>query len=175
MKARKTSSSSSSTTAQWQMWLSLNPESDPTAIWLERKFDIPGSGGRWESETVFSIPVTLPTSASSSPTLAFPGIIVFECTPLEGVVDDLERSASIHFTFLSKIDVPTASIAFWMIAPDCVRLSKRCRSGVITSRPFWCSFGLPKKWRRLRILRSISRKWCGIPFCYYRQGQIKLI
>ncbi|KAK0449033.1 uncharacterized protein EV420DRAFT_1750746 [Desarmillaria tabescens] len=49
--------------SEWQIWLSLNPDSDPTAIWLERKFDAPASG-RWMGEN---------------------------CTPLEGIADDLER------------------------------------------------------------------------------------
>ncbi|KAJ6611001.1 hypothetical protein B0H10DRAFT_2058094 [Mycena sp. CBHHK59/15] len=78
--------------ALWRIWLSLNPESDPTAIWLECKFNVPGSGGQWESETVFSIPVvaTPPRNPAAHPT-GYPGVIVFECTPLEGVEDDLER------------------------------------------------------------------------------------
>lgn len=63
----------------------MNPESDATAIWLERKFDVPDSG-QWASEFVFSIPVMDSADASD-----FPGLIVFECTSLEGVEDDLER------------------------------------------------------------------------------------
>jgi hypothetical protein len=71
----------------WRIWLSMNPESDATAIWLERKFDVPDSG-QWTSENVFSISVVPMNRANASD---FPGLIVFECTPLEGVTDDLER------------------------------------------------------------------------------------
>ncbi|KAG6840779.1 hypothetical protein C0991_004384, partial [Blastosporella zonata] len=68
----------------WRAWLSMNPDSDATAIWLERKFDVPVSGD-WVSEAVFSIPLMRTADPDS------PGIIIFECTPLEGVTDDLER------------------------------------------------------------------------------------
>ncbi|KAJ7749297.1 hypothetical protein DFH07DRAFT_829171 [Mycena maculata] len=74
----------------WRIWLSLNSESDATAIWLECKFDVPGSGGQWESETVFSIPV-VPKRTPDASSDGYPGVIVFECTPLEGVEDELER------------------------------------------------------------------------------------
>ncbi|KAJ7669015.1 hypothetical protein B0H17DRAFT_1162276 [Mycena rosella] len=82
----KSKSAKPPSSALWRLWLSLNPESDATAIWLECKFDVPGSGGRWETETVFSIPVV-----SKPVPEGYPGIIVFECTPLAGVEDDLER------------------------------------------------------------------------------------
>lgn len=62
----------------------MNPENDGTAIWLERKFDVPKSG-RWESETVFSIPLSV------GDTQFYPGVIVFECTPLDEITDELER------------------------------------------------------------------------------------
>ena len=65
----------------------MNPESDATAIWLERKFGVPESG-QWASEIVFSIPVIPMNPVNASD---FPGLVVFECTPLEGVTDDLER------------------------------------------------------------------------------------
>lgn len=69
----------------------MNPESDATAIWMERKFDVPVSG-QWISETVYSIPLS-PTKQSAA--LNNPGVIVFECTPLEDVLDEIER-----YTFL---------------------------------------------------------------------------
>lgn len=69
----------------WCVWLSMNPESDGTAIWLEKKFDVPASG-QWDSELIFSIP--LATSDSSE---GWPGLLVFECTPLEGIKDEIER------------------------------------------------------------------------------------
>ncbi|KAJ7241021.1 hypothetical protein B0H12DRAFT_1133993 [Mycena haematopus] len=87
------SKSAKQSLALWRIWLSLNPESDATAIWLERKFDVPGSG-QWETETVFSIPLT-PKPPPPNPPLTtadgYPGVVVFECTTLEGVEDDLER------------------------------------------------------------------------------------
>jgi len=63
----------------------MNPENDGTAIWLEHKFNVPISG-QWESENVYSIPLS-----HLGTILPSPGLIVFECTPLEGVTDDLER------------------------------------------------------------------------------------
>ncbi|KAF8882964.1 hypothetical protein BD779DRAFT_895438 [Infundibulicybe gibba] len=71
----------------WHIWLSLNPESDATAIWLERKFDIPASGN-WTTNLIFSIPLSTSGKKTSS---EFPGLLVFECTPLENVADELER------------------------------------------------------------------------------------
>jgi len=66
------------------LWLSLNPENDGTAIWVERKFDVPNSGA-WTSERVFSVPLA-PRAASHSP-----GLVVFECSPLHGVDDEIEK------------------------------------------------------------------------------------
>ncbi|KAF8151652.1 SAC3/GANP/Nin1/mts3/eIF-3 p25 family-domain-containing protein [Crassisporium funariophilum] len=71
----------------WQIWLSMNPESDATAIWLEKKFDVPESGS-WVSEFVFAIPLS--SSRASAP-LPSPGVIIFECTPLGDVTDNLEK------------------------------------------------------------------------------------
>jgi hypothetical protein len=65
------------------LWLSLNPENDGTAIWVERKFDMPNSGA-WVSERVFSIPVAAGAASRS------PGVVVFECTSLHGVDDEIE-------------------------------------------------------------------------------------
>lgn len=65
----------------------MNPDNDKTAIWLEQKFDVPQSG-KWESEAVFNIPVS-----ATPPSQVFPGLIVFECTPLEEVNDEIERFA----------------------------------------------------------------------------------
>ncbi|KAF9809634.1 hypothetical protein IEO21_07326 [Rhodonia placenta] len=73
---------------QWRTWLSLNPENDGTAIWLEHKFDVPSSGS-WDSETVFSIPaIPDPKGVRSR---GSPGLIVFERTPLEDLPDEIER------------------------------------------------------------------------------------
>ncbi|KAF8257416.1 hypothetical protein EI94DRAFT_1758502, partial [Lactarius quietus] len=66
------------------LWLSLNPENDGTAIWVERKFDMPDSGS-WASENVFSVPLA-PGADSRSP-----GLVVFECSPLHGLEDEIEK------------------------------------------------------------------------------------
>jgi len=66
------------------LWLSLNPENDGTAIWVERKFDVPNSGA-WASERVFSVPLAPRVAAHS------PGLVVFECSPLHGVDDEIEK------------------------------------------------------------------------------------
>ena len=98
LRSKSKAAKSSSSSGLWRIWLSLNPESDATAIWLECKFDVKGAGGRWETETVFSIPVA-PKPPQLNPPLTtadgYPGVIVFECTPLEGVQDDLERCVCI--------------------------------------------------------------------------------
>jgi hypothetical protein len=67
----------------------MNPENDGTAIWLERKFDIPSSG-RWVSDNVFSISLSS-ADASLSSSEESPGLIIFECTPLKGLEDELEE------------------------------------------------------------------------------------
>lgn len=66
----------------------MNSDNDRTAIWLEQKFDVPGSG-QWRTENVFAISAAL--NEPSTPTTGFPGLIIFECTPLEEVDDELER------------------------------------------------------------------------------------
>ncbi|KAI0260588.1 SAC3/GANP/Nin1/mts3/eIF-3 p25 family-domain-containing protein [Gloeopeniophorella convolvens] len=68
----------------YSVWLSLNPDNDGTAIWVEKKFDVPGSGA-WASEHVFAIPLA-PDAESRSP-----GLVVFECTTLHGVDDEIEK------------------------------------------------------------------------------------
>jgi len=68
----------------------MNPESDATAIWLQKKFDVPNSG-YWLSEAVFSIPLMSTSSGSSQ----HPGMLIFECTPLDDVSDGLERYSSV--------------------------------------------------------------------------------
>lgn len=74
---------------QWRAWLSMNPDNDGTAIWLERKFDVPSSG-RWFTENVFSMDMS-PSEPSSSSPKEHPGVIVFECTPLDGLDDEIEK------------------------------------------------------------------------------------
>jgi hypothetical protein len=74
--------------SDWRICLSVNPEvSDGTAIWVERKFNIPESG-EWLEEVAFTIPITKTSSPSGE---AHPGLVVFECTPIESVDDEIER------------------------------------------------------------------------------------
>ncbi len=87
----------------WSMWLSLNPESDSSAIWLERKFDVPKSG-RWASETTFEIPLFPDQDPSHNNEKKKngkekekakedwnTGLIIFECTPMDHIQDDIEK------------------------------------------------------------------------------------
>lgn len=88
----------------WNVWLSLNPESDSSAIWLERKFDVPKSG-QWVSETIFEIPLfpDLDPSCSKEELKTNgkekgkakddwnTGLIIFECTPIDHIRDDIEK------------------------------------------------------------------------------------
>lgn len=71
----------------WSAWLSLNQDNDGTAIWLELKFDVPDSGS-WKDVNIFQIPVA--PQPHNSKTL-YPGIIIFERTPVGEVEDPLER------------------------------------------------------------------------------------
>jgi nuclear mRNA export protein SAC3 len=77
---------SSSLASEWAAWVSMNPENDRTAIWLECKFDIPASG-EWLDDSIFSIPL----SDNGNSSTRFPGIVVFECTPFKGVTDEIEK------------------------------------------------------------------------------------
>ena len=69
----------------WRTWLCTNPDSEQTAIWLEQKFDVPNSGV-WESDTVFTIFCDEEAAGEG-----YPGLILFECTSLDGVTDEIEK------------------------------------------------------------------------------------
>lgn len=71
----------------WCAWLSLNQESDGTAIWLEQKFNVPESG-KWKNDHVFQMPIS---KDHVELVRSYPGIVVFERTPLTGVTDILGR------------------------------------------------------------------------------------
>ncbi len=64
----------------------MNPDNDQTAIFLEQKFNAPESGN-WETELIFSIPILEDEAGTDS----FPGLLIFECTPLDAVSDEIER------------------------------------------------------------------------------------
>lgn len=71
----------------WLVWLSINQDNDGTAIWLQRKFDVPSSG-TWLSNNVFQIG---PTHSNLDTEDGGPGMIIFECTPFEDLDDELEK------------------------------------------------------------------------------------
>ena len=95
------------------LWLSLNPENDGTAIWVEKKFDMPNSGA-WISERVFSI--SLATHAASHS----PGLVVLECSPLHGVDDDIEKCVA----SVSKQNkcAHVGCVRKYRVLDDCTRL-----------------------------------------------------
>jgi len=73
--------------AEWRLWLAVNPFFDPTAIWLETKFD---------AEKLGDFSIDLVTSLPAIPTpkpfpRGSPGLIIFERTPLERIKDDIEK------------------------------------------------------------------------------------
>lgn len=75
--------------AEWRLWLAVNPFFDPTAIWLEKKFDAEPLG-----DLSVELVTTLPAIPTPSPfPRGSPGLIVFERTPLEYVKDDIEKYA----------------------------------------------------------------------------------
>jgi hypothetical protein len=138
----------------WRIWLSTNPDIDGTAIWLERKFDVPVSG-QWVSEFVVALPSS-PSSEFSSP--SSPGVVIFECTPLDGVTDGLERSRCLLMLRGSFWLTPRyiGNIAFLMNVLDCETLSSLHLSTATSSLRSWHSVG--QKMIR-RILHRISWKW----------------
>jgi len=71
----------------WVVWLSINQDNDGTAIWLQRKFDVPTSG-TWYSDKVFQIG---PATSTVDTEDGAPGLVIFECTPFEGLDDELEE------------------------------------------------------------------------------------
>lgn len=73
--------------SNWLVWLSINQDNDGTAIWLQRKFDIPSSG-TWLSDIVFQIG---PAASTIDAEDGAPGLIIFECTPFEDLDDELEK------------------------------------------------------------------------------------
>ena len=73
--------------SSWLIWLSINQDNDGTAIWLQRKFDVPSSG-TWLSDKVFRIGPLVSTVDAED---GAPGLIIFECTPFEDLDDELEK------------------------------------------------------------------------------------
>ena len=100
----------------------MNPESDATAIWLDRKFDVPASGS-WVSDSIFAIPLSSEVS-NGSILSSSPGVIVFECTPLGDVADNLEKYVTVlNFgSLLSSYSDERLSFRKYRILDDCSRL-----------------------------------------------------
>lgn len=73
--------------SSWLVWLSINQDNDGTAIWLQRKFDVPASG-TWLSDKIFQI---APPNSTGDAEDGAPGLIIFECTPFEDLDDELEK------------------------------------------------------------------------------------
>jgi hypothetical protein len=131
------------------LWLSLNPENDSTAIWVERKFDMPNAGA-WASERVFSIPL-VPGAASRSP-----GLVVFECTPSYGVDDEIEKCVLFQTGKKKGIDGHTAicigNTEFWMTVHDYVKSSRRSPMIDILFPRFCLFFGTRTIPRRYQMI-----------------------
>ena len=134
------------------LWLSLNPENDGTAIWVEKKFDMPGAGA-WVSERVFSIPL-VPGAASRSP-----GLVVFECTPLYGEDDEIEKcvlfSTGKKWELMSPGDFCAGNTGFWMTVHDYVKLSRRFPMIDILFPRFCLFFGTRTILRRYQMICDI--------------------
>lgn len=67
----------------------MNPDSDATAIWIEKKFNVPESGKWITPSNIFAIPIGGPEGADDS-VPEHPGLVVFECSPLDGL-DEIEK------------------------------------------------------------------------------------
>lgn len=90
--------------AEWRLWLATNPFFDPTAIWLEKKFDVkPLDESSPELVTVLpAIPTPEPFPRGS------PGLIVFERIPLERIKDDVEKYVTPLCSLPLRLIVPPA-------------------------------------------------------------------
>ncbi|KAJ3518491.1 hypothetical protein NMY22_g13648 [Coprinellus aureogranulatus] len=106
----------------WQLWLSLNTDSDATAIWLEKKFDVPESG-KWVSPSnAFAVPIAGPHGADET-VPEHPGLVIFECSPLDGldeiekhyrVVDDMARLSEVVKNFPQRrFYLPSILLMCW--------------------------------------------------------------
>lgn len=129
----------------WCLWVSMNTENDNTAVWVERKFDVPTSGN-WVSENVFSIPAFSKSEGQSSP-----GLIVFERTPLEGVDDEIEKYVIYQISIDTElIPLILGNIVSLTIAHGFVTSSRHYLplNGDTTYRVSWSSTGLKTRMRR---------------------------
>lgn len=74
--------------------------------------------GSWANEFVFSIPLS---SAGDTASPGYPGVIVFECTPLGDVTDDLEKWVC-YFAFIRHFGLTDANFSgntvFWTTVLD---------------------------------------------------------
>lgn len=102
----------------WNVWLSVNPEDNASAIWLQTKFGVPESG-KWLPESIFEIPLFLDLDQPQERARTngkgkqksgvredcSTGLIVFECTPTDHVQDDIEKY--VRLAFLSAGELTT--------------------------------------------------------------------
>ena len=140
--------------AEWRLWLAVNPFFDPTAIWLEKKFDAEPLGD-FSVELVTALPA-IPTPSPFP--RGSPGLIVFERTPLEYVKDDIEKYA-VHLCSLgSRLIVAFVDDCAYSMTPyGCVTSWQACLPLQIDalSQRWWSSIGSA---RTTGMCRTISPK-----------------
>jgi hypothetical protein len=109
--------------------------------------------GAWASEHVFSIPLA-PGSADSRS----PGLVVFECSPLHGLEDEIEKCV-IHSGYLSLsmlTHIRAENIGYLMTVRAYVKRSK-CFPRTDISSPLCCSYSGVRP--RPRHCRPICMSW----------------
>ena len=72
--------------------------------------------GSWASEHVFSIPL-VPGADSRSP-----GLVVFECSPLHGLEDEIEKCVVIRGVSQTRVPLTLFKNRKYRILDDCARL-----------------------------------------------------
>ena len=74
------------------------------------------NAGAWVSERVFSVPLASGAASRS------PGLVVFECTPLHGVDDEIERCGFCLLRRERKLNVTRDLGRKYRVLDDCARL-----------------------------------------------------
>jgi hypothetical protein len=116
---------------------------------------VPHSGS-WVSDGVFAIAAGM----QDEETLTSPGLLLFECSPLEGLDDELEGYCSICSSVCaSSTHSCSGSIEYWTTAPAYVKYSSLCRTSADTSHLFSSWYGAKrsrphylKTWRRWYVM-----------------------
>ena len=73
------------------------------------------NAGAWVSERVFSVPLASGAASRS------PGLVVFECTPLHGVDDEIERCVILFIEERKEIDMARDLGRKYRVLDDCAR------------------------------------------------------